>query len=215
LPLASCVAAKVSIPWSSPASLQNGSTDAFGWAYNDGNVYPGGVERYTTNTGASWTSEANRSIKFITYTAASTTISSATLCVWPTANALDGDPTTAWVSNTHGATTNAEEWLGVNLGKARTLTDVVVTPRQYQGTTQCFPTSFTIQQSSDGTNWTTISGQTYTNYNGGVAPATAQRLHFAAPITAQYLRMDATVLTPDLYANTYFELAEFTVAVAP
>ncbi len=199
----------------SPASLSNGSTDAFGWAYNDGNVYAGGVERYSTNTGASWTSEANRSIKFITYTAANSAISSSTLGGWPTSNVVDGDATTAWVSNTHGTVTNAEEWIGVNLGAPRTLTGLVVSPRQYQGTTQCFPTSFTIQQSSDGSHWTTITGQAYTNYNGGVAPTTAQRWQFAAPVTAQYLRMDATTLAPDIYSNTYFELAEFTVAIAP
>ena len=48
---------------SSPASGKN----AYGFGYNDSNLYSQGVERYSSNGGSSWSTEVNRSLKFITY----------------------------------------------------------------------------------------------------------------------------------------------------
>lgn len=54
----------------SPKSAPGGSgTTAYGWAYNDSDLYPSHHESYTTNSGATWVTETNRSLKFIAYTA--------------------------------------------------------------------------------------------------------------------------------------------------
>ena len=55
---------------SSPLST-GGPSDAYGWAYNDSNLYPSYAESYTTNGGSSWNLEAARSLKFITYASSS------------------------------------------------------------------------------------------------------------------------------------------------
>ncbi|OCT12821.1 hypothetical protein A8709_21005 [Paenibacillus pectinilyticus] len=56
---------------SSPGTGDAGLTNTYGFGYSDSNVYPQGAERYSSNSGTSWATEANRSLKFITYSSAS------------------------------------------------------------------------------------------------------------------------------------------------
>ncbi|CAN5488712.1 hypothetical protein BH10ACT7_BH10ACT7_29710 [soil metagenome] len=60
---------KYGIVLASQKSAAGGGSNAYGWGYSDANLYPSHAQSYTTNGGASWTTEANRSLKFITYTA--------------------------------------------------------------------------------------------------------------------------------------------------
>jgi hypothetical protein len=55
---------------SSPGTTDAGTTNSYGWVYNDSNLYPPYYERYTTNSGTNWTTETNRSMKFISYASA-------------------------------------------------------------------------------------------------------------------------------------------------
>ena len=56
------------IQWLAPRIFDN-TSGAYGWAYNDANVYPDGVERYSYDSGTTWTTETGRSVKFIVYNA--------------------------------------------------------------------------------------------------------------------------------------------------
>jgi len=54
------------IEWLAPR-IFDATSGAYGWAYNDGRVYANGVERYSYDSGSTWTTETGRSVKFIVY----------------------------------------------------------------------------------------------------------------------------------------------------
>lgn len=43
------------------------AANSYGFGYNDSNLYTNGEERYSSNSGSSWTTETNRDLKFATY----------------------------------------------------------------------------------------------------------------------------------------------------
>lgn len=54
---------------SSTDTLDSGGTsDSYGFGYNDAGLYPAHSESYSINGGSAWTSEANRTLRFVTYT---------------------------------------------------------------------------------------------------------------------------------------------------
>lgn len=53
---------------SSPSSPDAFLNNAYGYGYNDSNIYAGGVEKVSLNSGSTWTTVNNRSLKFATYT---------------------------------------------------------------------------------------------------------------------------------------------------
>jgi len=129
---------------------------------------------------------------------------------WSGPRAWDGDPTTVFSSDSHGTACTAEEWAWVDTGAARSLAGVTIVPRAMG---YGFPVDFAIQTSSDASTWTTVPGQAQTSYpNPGGTPVT---LMFAAPVTARYLRLDATQLGPDDNGNCYLQLAEMSPVIAP
>ena len=124
-------------------------------------------------------------------------------------NAIDGNPETYWASNHPGGETDRQEWIALDLGESKTLAKITLTPRVNAA---YFPVDFNIQSSSDGTNWTTISGQSYTNY---VNPGNASPIDFNFPeaVTTKYIRILATKLS-DFGSGFYmFHIAEFDYTV--
>jgi len=124
-------------------------------------------------------------------------------------NVLDNDPGTFWASGAH-TSANAEEWIYIDQGSSKSVTQVVLVPRFYK-VALAFPQDFAIQYSSDGTNWTDVPGQTYTDYP---IPANnnGETFVFSSPINCRYIRIDATKLrVDDSGTNYYFQLAEFHV----
>lgn len=109
----------------------------------------------------------------------------------------------------HASAVNTE-WAALDLGTPQTVTGLNVTPRP---TGAGFPVDFSIQYSSDGVNWTNLTGQSYTNYPNPGSALTAFR--FSAPITAQYFRVYATKLGADSYNNYYLQLAHLDPDYAP
>lgn len=98
------------------------------------------------------------------------------------------------------------EYVGINLGSAQTVTGINITPRAGG---LCFPVNFTLESSSNGSTWSTISGQSYTSYpNPG---GTVQAFNFSSPVTAQYFRINASTLSSDGIGNYALQLASFNI----
>ncbi|MDI4648154.1 discoidin domain-containing protein [Cohnella hashimotonis] len=130
------------------------------------------------------------------------TSQSSAIAGWEGAKVLDGNQTTVWSSNAHSAAASAE-WLAIDLGAARPIGAVKVTPR-LSGV--AFPVDFKFQSSVDGTTWTDIAGASYIGYaNPGSA---AQTFKFGSGVTARYVRMYATKLGADDYGNYYMQIAD-------
>lgn len=59
---------RLAVVISSRYNADNGLADSYGWAYNDGGAYPSGKNWFSTDYGATWTTETpGRSLKFRTY----------------------------------------------------------------------------------------------------------------------------------------------------
>ena len=129
---------------------------------------------------------------------------------WSGPKAWDGDPTSVYSSAAHGAGCDAEEWAYVDTGALRSLGGVVLVPRPGG---LAFPVDFSIQTSPDASSWTTVPGQSHVGFaNPGGARVT---FTFGQPVSARYIRVDATRLGVDDAATCYFQLAEITPVIAP
>jgi hypothetical protein len=103
---------------------------------------------------------------------------------YPPAMAIDGDTQTSWVSGGpatagSGPTPQDPVTLGVDFGAPVTIGSVTMTPRPGYG-----PTDYSIQTSTDGQNWTTLTTVTSA---AGTAVTTA-----VPATTAQWLRLVIT-----------------------
>lgn len=128
---------------------------------------------------------------------------------WSGPRAWDGDPATVFSSASHAANA-ATEWAMVDVGAARSLTGVTITPR---GLGYGFPVDFVIQTSADAATWTDVPGQSHTSYaNPG---GTLVTLVFGAPVQSRYLRLYATRLGADDQGAFYLQLGEIVPLVAP
>ncbi len=103
--------------------------------------------------------------------------------------AIDGDLTTRWES----ATTSSNQWLEVDLGSTFTINEA----RLYWKSGE-YPSSYLIQDSTDGSNWTTID--TITSGGGGTVDFTG------LGGTGRYIRVYINSST-----NAAFSLWEFQV----
>lgn len=122
----------------------------------------------------------------------------------PTANAVDSLLNTRWESQREQTDPDpkpangfkAPYWIGVNLGSAKEVGSVRIFWES------CYATSFNIQSSTDGENWTNVSilgkgtaafGANSGKNSGGSTTADAfEKYVFTQPVTAQYFRMYAT-----------------------
>ncbi len=132
------------------------------------------------------------------------------LAVLGATNATDEDPFTFWSSSGHAGTADHTEWIYLNQVKAKEVSQVVLTPRAVEGSPMCFPVDFKFQYSSDGINWTDISGQSYTNYP--CSDTLDQKFTFDSSVTTQYVRLYATKLSADSYGNFYCQIAEIKIS---
>ena len=131
--------------------------------------------------------------------------SSEALTVMNASKVIDNNPATFWSSAGHVGSAVYTEWIYLNLGAIRDISQVVLTPRVVSGIAMCFPFDFKIQSSMDGSNWIDISGQSYTNYS---CDTLSQKFVFSNNITTKYIRLYATKLSADSYGNYYCQIAE-------
>lgn len=119
-------------------------------------------------------------------------------------NAIDHDSSSAWSSSIGDAQQGVKtDWLSVDFGSVKNIAQVVLVPRQGGA----FPRDFSLQSSSDGQNWSQISGQSYTSYpTSGTAP---QSFAFSAPVSARFLRLTVTKESTDSDGHYYAQIAEF------
>lgn len=106
-----------------------------------------------------------------------------------------------WTTAVH-ASAGFTESLQLNYNKKYAFTKLVLTPRS---SGEAFPVDFKLQYSADGSTFTDIPGQSYTNYP---APGATPQTFSFAPLKAKALKVVATKLGKDSFNNYYFQLAE-------
>ncbi|BBH23625.1 hypothetical protein Back11_49700 [Paenibacillus baekrokdamisoli] len=137
---------------------------------------------------------------------ASIIASSASSEIYSSLNAWDNNPTSCWSSAGHAGAANTE-WIRIDLGIARDVRGITLTPRQ-DTPGAGFPVDFSIQVSNDGIQYTTVSGHNYAGYpNPG---ASSQDFIFTDPTRARYVRIYTTRLS-SIGGSYYCQLAEVTV----
>lgn len=130
---------------------------------------------------------------------------SSSLSGWEAPRVVDGNTGTNWSSNSHGSAV-ANEWIYIDNGSVKTISNVSLTPRSGG---MSFPVDFTFETSNNATTWTAVPGQSYTSY---VNPGSAvQNFTFASSVSARYIRLNISKLGTDDYGNHYAQLAEFAV----
>lgn len=128
---------------------------------------------------------------------------------WSGPKAWDGDESTVFSSDSHGAVADAEEWAFIDLGVESELTGVTIAPRAMG---LGFPVDFSIQTGSPA-GWTDVPGEVLTAFpNPG---GTKVVRTFASKVKSRYLRVHATKLGADDAGNHYLQLAEIVPAIAP
>ncbi|MFC5403308.1 discoidin domain-containing protein [Cohnella soli] len=126
---------------------------------------------------------------------------SSSIAGWEAAKVADGQNNTYWSSNAHGSASSTE-WVSIDMGSVQNWSGLRVRPRP----DYCFPVNFKLQSSTDGVNWTDISGHTYVDYyNPG---STTQVFPFSGLVSARYFRLYATKLSADQFGNYYIQLGE-------
>jgi hypothetical protein len=131
--------------------------------------------------------------------------SSEALKVFEAEKAVDNDPSTFWSSVGYVGSAAHIEWIYLNFGAVRTVSQVDLTPRIVSGSPMCFPVDFKFQSSNDGLRWKDITGQSFANYK---CDSLTQKFIFAGGVAAQYVRLYAKKLSADSFGNFYFQLAE-------
>jgi len=136
--------------------------------------------------------------------------SSEALQVMDAPKSIDNDPATFWSSIGYVGSAVHIEWIYLNLGTVKNISQVVLVPRVVSGSAMCFPVDFKFQTSTDGINWTDISEQSYTNFT---CDTLSQKFVFSSSITTQYIRLYATKLSADSYGNYYCQIAEMSATI--
>lgn len=131
--------------------------------------------------------------------------SSEALSVMNASKVIDNNRATFWSSAGHVGSAVYTEWIYLNLGAIRDISQVVLTPRVVSGSTMCFPVDFKLQESTDGINWTDITEQTYTNFN---CDTLSQKFTFNNVVTTKYIRLYASKLSADSFGNYYCQISE-------
>jgi hypothetical protein len=132
---------------------------------------------------------------------------------WAPDDATDGDTTpstngenSGWASQPN-TSTNATEWIEVDLGSVEPIDEVDLYPRNDPDVPGgCFPRDFSILVSSDGNAWTRMASET--NYP---APGTRPQRFTFSRTSARYVKVTGTQLTQDEFGQYYFELKEVEV----
>lgn len=159
-----------------------------------GNMVPG-----MSNTQGKWIWTSANMDELVPIAVSSSTASSE---IYPSANAWDNNTASCWSSNGYTESSSTES-ITLDLGSNKDVRGVSLTPRSDGA---FFPVDFSIQTSSDGTNFTTVSGQNYINYTS--PGADTRNFKFTDPVNARYVRVCATKLS-GMDGSYYFQLAEF------
>jgi len=131
---------------------------------------------------------------------------------WFTYNLMDGRKLSAngsmgWSSNSN-INSNHSESITVDTGSIQTIREADLYPRNDGANAGYgFPIDFTIQPSSDGTNWTTVLTQSVLQL-----PTGAQKYLFT-PFSARYVKVTGTNLRPNPNDNNTYrmQLAEIEI----
>ncbi|MEY9864491.1 hypothetical protein ABH935_010150 [Catenulispora sp. GAS73] len=127
---------------------------------------------------------------------------------WTARAVVDGRRTSVaaalgW-SSASNFTTNHTEWVQTDLGSVRPLSRIDLYPRDDAGNVGSgFPIDFTIQVSSDGTTWTTVSTQT-----GYPRPGDSAQTFPFTTIDARYVRVTGTNLSTDSLGEYHMQFGE-------
>jgi hypothetical protein len=135
--------------------------------------------------------------------------SSEALPVMNASKAIDNNQATFWSSAGHVGSANYTEWIYMNLGAIRDISQVVIAPRVVAGSAMCFPVDFKLQSSTDGVNWVDVNGQSYTNYT---CDTLSQKFVFSSIVATKYIRLYATKLSADSYGNYYCQISEMSAS---
>jgi hypothetical protein len=131
--------------------LSSTGSDNFGFGYTDSNPYANGYQRYSSNSGGTWTSESSRDLKFATYkngtgpTATPTPTATATPTPTPT------PATTATPTPTPGGTLLTDDFSG-DLSKWVNTTNCSISGGQLTVTN-----NEVMRSATGGTSWTNYS----------------------------------------------------------
>lgn len=118
--------------------------------------------------------------------------------------AIDSNGGTFWSSTAQ--TQTGSQWLTVDMGTNYSFNKVTLFPRLINGKAYCFPQDFKLQWSTDGTTWSDIPGQLYTDYQ---APdGSGEMLDFDSPVNARYLRIVGTKFRQDDTGTYYMQLSD-------
>lgn len=93
---------------------------------------------------------------------------------------------------------DATEWVKLTFPEQETIQSVKIYPRN--ASALCFPSSYTIELSTDGENWTTVAEKKNYTHKDGNEPV----VHEFEPTEARYLKLNATKLTHDGNPSTYY-----------
>jgi len=137
------------------------------------------------------------------YEAWPVTAAVASSAIWPVANAIDGDPGSAWCSNWNPGPI-ATEWIAYWFDGFHPVNTVRIIPRYIGNEAYCFPIDFVIYYSFGG-QWN-VAG-TFTEM---VNPNEGKPVSFALPegIVANGIHVVATLLGEDPGGGNYLQLAE-------
>ncbi len=126
-----------------------------------------------------------------------------------TAMATDGNAGTFWCSEWIDEKNPIHtEWLSFDFGSSQLVGTMYITPRTVNGHVFAFPASFKLQYSNNGSTWSDISGQSYTDY--AAASSDAQKFTFKNTVNARYIRIYITKRSADDGGNYIVEISEVT-----
>lgn len=197
---------------SSPAKdmgrVITGITDGYAGSAPDVGAYENGGTAWTAGSSLAPASPGIRGPYYDSIIASPKTTATASSVVnssWPATNAIDANTSTAWSSSVQSQT--GSQWLQVDMGSNFNVKKVILIPRTSGSLVQCFPVDFKLQYSTDGSSWTDVPGQAYTNYPAPVNNS-GENFYFDSPVYARYIRLLATKFSPDGYGNYYTQIAE-------
>lgn len=134
---------------------------------------------------------------------ASSTVNSS----WAAGYAIDNNTgnDNGWSSVQQSQTGN--QWINVDFGATYSINKIKVIPRTHNNTVYSFPQDFKFQSSINGTTWTDIAGQSYTNYPNP-ANNSGEIFTLAAPVNTRYLQMMGTKFRTDDFNNYFMQICE-------
>ncbi|MCQ6562743.1 discoidin domain-containing protein [Paenibacillus mendelii] len=122
---------------------------------------------------------------------------------WGPERLSDYDANTVWSSDRQPAASSTQSFT-LTYSVKTPINKLVLTPRPGG---LAFPVDFTIKYSENGTTFTTIPGQSYTNYAN---PGSTQQTFEFEPVQAKAIRVEATKLGTDDFGFYYFQMGNAT-----